>query len=192
MTMSSERRHRFEPLFDIHPVRRAQVSKCSMRTGSPRSAGASQAGSGGHADAGSHRMARRRYELQGVQARNGAVKRERAPRGIDRPTTLMRTQCGHGNSSKRRDASYVIDFNGAQGRNRTTDTAIFSRMLYQLSYLGTASRGRPGAAVYSQAGRPCPPRFAFGLAWRGHANCRRRGVLGIARREAPDGPSIGK
>jgi hypothetical protein len=27
--------------------------------------------------------------------------------------------------------------NGAQGRSRTTDTAIFSRMLYQLSYLGT-------------------------------------------------------
>ena len=26
--------------------------------------------------------------------------------------------------------------NGAQGRNRTTDTAIFNRMLYQLSYLG--------------------------------------------------------
>ena len=29
--------------------------------------------------------------------------------------------------------------NGAQGRNRTTDTAIFSRMLYQLSYLGAGS-----------------------------------------------------
>ncbi len=29
--------------------------------------------------------------------------------------------------------------NGAQGRNRTTDTAIFSRMLYQLSYLGVLS-----------------------------------------------------
>ena len=28
---------------------------------------------------------------------------------------------------------------GAQGRDRTTDTAIFSRMLYQLSYLGTSS-----------------------------------------------------
>ena len=28
------------------------------------------------------------------------------------------------------------DGDGAQGRNRTTDTAIFSRMLYQLSYLG--------------------------------------------------------
>ena len=25
---------------------------------------------------------------------------------------------------------------GAQGRDRTADTAIFSRMLYQLSYLG--------------------------------------------------------
>ena len=25
---------------------------------------------------------------------------------------------------------------GAQGRSRTTDTAIFNRMLYQLSYLG--------------------------------------------------------
>jgi hypothetical protein len=31
---------------------------------------------------------------------------------------------------------------GAQGRNRTTDTAIFSRMLYQLSYLGNPHRGR--------------------------------------------------
>jgi hypothetical protein len=36
--------------------------------------------------------------------------------------------------------------NGAQGRDRTTDTAIFSRMLYQLSYLGTSSRGRLGSA----------------------------------------------
>jgi hypothetical protein len=30
---------------------------------------------------------------------------------------------------------------GAQGRDRTTDTAIFSRMLYQLSYLGVLQRG---------------------------------------------------
>ena len=29
-----------------------------------------------------------------------------------------------------------IKANGAQGRSRTTDTAIFNRMLYQLSYLG--------------------------------------------------------
>src|SRR5437667_8830633 len=46
---------------------------------------------------------------------------------------------------------------GAQGRNRTTDTAIFSRMLYQLSYLGAArirSRERrfivgPDSPVYT-------------------------------------------
>jgi hypothetical protein len=28
-------------------------------------------------------------------------------------------------------------FRGAQGRNRTTDTCIFSAVLYRLSYLGT-------------------------------------------------------
>ena len=53
--------------------------------------------------------------------------------------------------------------NGAQGRDRTTDTAIFSRMLYQLSYLGTSEAKGLGAPVYSQAGGPCPPRFAFRL-----------------------------
>jgi hypothetical protein len=37
--------------------------------------------------------------------------------------------------------------NGAQGRDRTTDTAIFSRMLYQLSYLGTS-----GVQKHSGAG----------------------------------------
>ena len=38
---------------------------------------------------------------------------------------------------------------GAQGRNRTTDTAIFSRMLYQLSYLGA-----PPARVGVEGRRP--------------------------------------
>ena len=33
--------------------------------------------------------------------------------------------------------------NGAEGQNRTADTVIFSHVLYQLSYLGTA--GRPNA-----------------------------------------------
>ncbi len=33
----------------------------------------------------------------------------------------------------------ICEKNGAQDWNRTSDTAIFSRMLYQLSYLGTAS-----------------------------------------------------
>ncbi|CAN0508292.1 unnamed protein product, partial [Laminaria digitata] len=31
--------------------------------------------------------------------------------------------------------------NGAQGRVRTTDTAIFNRVLYQLSYLGACKTG---------------------------------------------------
>ena len=31
---------------------------------------------------------------------------------------------------------------GAQGRNRTTDTMIFSHVLYQLSYLGIRRTGR--------------------------------------------------
>ena len=37
--------------------------------------------------------------------------------------------------------------NGAQGRNRTSDTAIFSRMLYQLSYLGVRAAMPSGAEV---------------------------------------------
>jgi hypothetical protein len=36
---------------------------------------------------------------------------------------------------------------GAQGRNRTTDTAIFSRMLYQLSYLGPLALGFADAGL---------------------------------------------
>jgi hypothetical protein len=30
----------------------------------------------------------------------------------------------------------LLNFFGAQGRDRTTDTVIFSHVLYQLSYLG--------------------------------------------------------
>jgi hypothetical protein len=36
--------------------------------------------------------------------------------------------------------SGVIEENGAQGRDRTTDTRIFSPLLYQLSYLGPLRR----------------------------------------------------
>ena len=32
--------------------------------------------------------------------------------------------------------------NGAEGQNRTGDTTIFSRMLYQLSYLGMLGAAR--------------------------------------------------
>lgn len=40
--------------------------------------------------------------------------------------------------------------NGAQGRNRTTDTVIFSHVLYQLSYLGL----QEGAAFIEARFRP--------------------------------------
>ena len=49
---------------------------------------------------------------------------------------------------KRADFNGFSGENGAQSRNRTSDTAIFSRMLYQLSYLG------PGTAEAS------PERFS--------------------------------
>ena len=44
---------------------------------------------------------------------------------------------------------------GAQGRNRTTDTAIFSRMLYQLSYLGIPGTDR--TCDLAQRRRPIKP-----------------------------------
>ena len=40
-------------------------------------------------------------------------------------------------------ALFVI-FNGAQGWNRTSDTRIFSPLLYQLSYLGLTGAGQHG------------------------------------------------
>lgn|GEM_PF-721408 len=45
------------------------------------------------------------------------------------------------------DDSIDYDEGGARGRNRTTDTAIFSRLLYQLSYPGV----RPPHAAPEQA-----------------------------------------
>ena len=44
-----------------------------------------------------------------------------------------------------------------RGGIRTTDTAIFSRMLYQLSYLGAAVR----TPAYRYGCRPCPARGAM-------------------------------
>ena len=39
---------------------------------------------------------------------------------------------------------------GAQGRERTTDTVIFSHVLYQLSYLGISPSGRKANAQVAQ------------------------------------------
>ena len=60
------------------------------------------------------------------------------------------TSCGHvqkwDTQPKLTQSSQSVSANklesGAQGRDRTTDTAIFSRMLYQLSYLGAPFRWR--------------------------------------------------
>ena len=46
---------------------------------------------------------------------------------------------------------YAKEGNGAQGRNRTTDTAIFNRMLYQLSYLGAVIRRKKPPGRTSRA-----------------------------------------
>ena len=52
----------------------------------------------------------------------------------------------------------VLGSYGAQGRNRTTDTGIFSPLLYRLSYLGKGSRARLYAALVraSQGRRTAP------------------------------------
>src|SRR5262249_19068014 len=55
--------------------------------------------------------------------------------------------------------------NGAQGRNRTTDTVIFSHVLYQLSYLGAGPAENSGAVEsgrYRGSVRPCPGSLAGG------------------------------
>ncbi len=56
-----------------------------------------------------------------------------------------------------------LRLNGAQGRDRTTDTAIFSRMLYQLSYLGTAALRRERACISLFAGDQVTFRHFFQL-----------------------------
>ena len=42
---------------------------------------------------------------------------------------------------------YRNKISGAQGRDRTTDTVIFSHVLYQLSYLGAEPRHEGGAWI---------------------------------------------
>ncbi len=47
--------------------------------------------------------------------------------------------------------------NGAQGRNRTTDTRIFNPLLYQLSYLGILPDCGATRTRLSVDGRRRPP-----------------------------------
>lgn len=78
------------------------------------------------------------------------------------PATLVRKPIG---IIQRNYELKKID--GAQGRSRTADTAIFSRMLYQLSYLGprrSAWRRRLERG-YSEVAGPCPASFARFVRW---------------------------
>ena len=45
------------------------------------------------------------------------------------------------------EPSSKLSRSGAQGRNRTTDTVIFSHVLYQLSYLGMSAAARKRAPI---------------------------------------------
>jgi hypothetical protein len=51
-----------------------------------------------------------------------------------------------------------LSHRGAQGRNRTTDTVIFSHVLYQLSYLGAEPAGTTDTkrAGYNDKNTGCP------------------------------------
>lgn len=76
--------------------------------------------------------------------------------GSDTPAVLDRTQ----QPARLKRCGYP-DLDGARGRNRTTDTAIFSRMLYQLSYpgIGAIHRRRvdsPAIARDQAANLPSP------------------------------------
>ena len=57
--------------------------------------------------------------------------------------------------------------NGAQGRNRTTDTRIFSPLLYRLSYLAAEDRHYSGGK--EKVNHP----------WRGGARPAGRGTCGL-------------
>jgi hypothetical protein len=68
------------------------------------------------------------------------------------PTSTNRFDGGTKTPSK--PFKILLEKNGARGRIRTTDTAIFSRMLYQLSYPGkplSDTNRRVGGAEIAQA-----------------------------------------
>jgi hypothetical protein len=97
-------------------------------------------------------MARTAYKAGGVASES--ARRDRLGKSKGRPTAgsnhpaslfeLRRDEPSLGRFFW--DAGYT-ELNGAQGRDRTTDTAIFSRMLYQLSYLGMSRRGAGSAGL---------------------------------------------
>ena len=89
---------------------------------------------------------------------------------------------------------------GAQGRNRTTDTRIFSPLLYQLSYLGIRLRADHvpakacGVGFSAEAGRVIARVFTLSSAVLGRRKMgghgrRIQAGLALARREGIGGPA---
>ena len=83
----------------------------------------------------------------------------------------------------------VFQRSGAQGRIRTTDTRIFSPLLYQLSYLGNATREPRqalGLYVIASALSRCASATETGD-WGGKIGshlCHKRGAIGLHHRDA--------
>ena len=76
-------------------------------------------------------------------------------------------------------STVLFPLHSGQGRNRTTDTTIFSRVLYQLSYLArhldhTARATRPATSRTTEKNPPGP--FGFGRLVEGYALRRSRGT----------------
>ncbi len=80
------------------------------------------------------------------------IKSEDALRSIvgETPNLAARLQGIAERAAKRNHMMWNED--GAQGRNRTTDTVIFSHVLYQLSYLGAGATAndRPKGGGYRE------------------------------------------
>ena len=77
--------------------------------------------------------------------------------GLEPPAPWSQTTCA---TKLRYTSTFYINF-GAQRRNRTTDTGIFSPLLYRLSYLGLFSGGEGGIRTHGAVkhhwfSRPAP------------------------------------
>lgn len=80
-----------------------------------------------------------------------------------------RTAIGYDSRAEPRRLRQAQAEGGAQGRNRTADTMIFSHVLYQLSYLGIASASAvfvPASnwsSAYGEGMRALQPRIQSSL-----------------------------
>ena len=78
---------------------------------------------------------------------------------IGKPRRLDTSLPGGSKRASEHAAEFFEEGCGAQGRNRTTDTVIFSHVLYQLSYLGSREGGLPAqtSGLPNRRSPRCPP-----------------------------------